>query len=134
MFKVVISVVLTVFACGAGGYWLYQDVQDKQQQEMAAIATQQAAMQGAAQARAEAKRRTDAKASFEFQINANLASCLAAADNAFNDYAALIQKAAPSKRGVSVVPIKVTDGAAAVRTAAKAECQNTHDTRLHSGQ
>lgn len=133
MFKVVMGAVLVVFVCGAGGYVLYQDCMEKKDQEMAATATKQAAEQAAALARAEAKRKSDAKAGFAVQINANLTSCQAAADKAHADYSALIQQAAPSKRGVSVVPLKITDAASAVLAATREECQRTHDTRMQSG-
>lgn len=87
-----------------------------------------------AKARMEAKRRADAKASLESRINDNLTSCMAAADKAYNDYSALIQQAAPSKRGKITVPKEVTEGSAAILAADKANCQQAHDARLQSVQ
>jgi hypothetical protein len=127
MIKVVIAVVL-IFA--AGGAWLYMDCLNQHEQGV----TEQM-HQGVDQARAEAKRRAEAKAIMEYQIQATLTSCQAAAGKAKSDYMLLIQKAVPpTKRGPAVIPQAVVDEAEMLLTTAKAECQQAHDTRLKNGQ
>lgn len=126
MIKIVAGVVLI---CVAGGAWLYLDCLNHHEQALAEQTTQ-----SVAQARTEAKKRAAAKELFEQQINANLTGCQAAADKAHADYAALIQQAAPSKRGQVIVPKEVNEGAAFVLAAAKADCQQVHDARLKNGQ
>jgi hypothetical protein len=120
MIKIVIGVVLICISASA---WLVLDCMNKKEQELAALANNDVV-----KARTEAKRRADAKASIDYQINAALANCQAAADKANTDYSALIQQAAPSKRGQIIIPKEVSEGAAAALAAAKAECQKAHDT------
>lgn len=126
MVKVVISVALV---CLAAGSWLYLDCLNKQEQKI----TEQM-HDGVELARAEAKKRAETKATFEYQINANLVACQGAAEKAKTDYMALIQKTAPIKRGQAVVPQTIVDEVGVVLTTAKAECQQIYDTRLKSGQ
>ncbi len=127
MIKVVIAVVL-IFS--AGGAWLYMDCLNRHEQGV----TEQM-HQGVDQARAEAKRRAEAKAIMEYQIQATLTSCMAAAEKAKSDYMLLIQKAIPpAKRGSTVIPQAVVDEAEMLLTTAKAECQQAHDSRLKNGQ
>lgn len=126
MIKAVVGVVL-IFA--AGGSWLYLDCLNRHEQGV----TEQM-HQGVDQARAEAKRRAEAKAIVEYQIQATLSSCQAAAEKSKNDYMLLIQKAVPpGKRGPAVIPQEIVDEAEMLLTTAKADCQQIHDTRLKSG-
>ena len=130
MVKIIIGVVLM---CVAGGGWLYLDCLTNHEQ---AIAEQM--HQSVDQARTEAKRRAEARAGFEYQINADLTACQATADKAHNDYgtlyAALIQKAPPVRKNVPfTIPQAVSDEAASILASAKAACQQTHDTRLQNG-
>jgi hypothetical protein len=133
MIKKVIALVLVLLA---GGSWLLLDYFNKQEQ----VGAEQM-RQGLTQARAEAQRRNDedmknraqAKADFEKQIRANLASCQAVAEKAQQDYMNLIQQVVPRKRGQSVIPKTVADEADKILLNAKAECQQIYDARLKNG-
>jgi len=133
MIKKLVALVLVLLA---GGSWLLLDYFNRQEQ----VGAEQM-RQGLVQARAEAQRRSgediknkaQAKAAFEKQILANLASCQAVAEKAQQDYMSLIQQAIPRKRGHSVIPKTVTDEAEKILANAKAECQQIYDTRLKTG-
>jgi uncharacterized membrane protein YdbT with pleckstrin-like domain len=125
MIKVVIAVVLILTSAGA---WLYLDCLNKQEQ-----GANEKIHIGIEQARAEAKKRMSAKASFELQINTNLTNCQAAAEKAKADYANLMQEIMPRKRGQIVTPPSITDGIEKVLATAKAECQQIYDTQLKDG-
>lgn len=126
MIKIVAGVVLM---CVAGGAWFYLDCRNKFEQALA----EQMHMD-LDQARAEARKRAEARTAFESQVSADLTTCQASADKAHADYSALILKAAPIKRGVAVIPLHITDAAAEILASSKDACQLTHDTRLKNGQ
>ena len=133
MIKKVIALLLVLLA---GGSWLLLDYFNRQEQ----VGAEQM-RQGLTQARAEAQRRNDedmknraqAKADFEKQIRANLASCQAFAEKAQQDYMNLIQQVVPRKGGKSVIPKAVADEADKILVNAKAECQQIFDARLKNG-
>jgi hypothetical protein len=133
MLKKLIALVLVLLA---GGSWLLLDYLNRQEQGSA-----EQMRQGLVQARAEAQRRNDedlknkalAKAGFEKQILANLASCQAVAEKAQEDYMSLIQQVVPRKRGQSVIPKTVADEAEKILLNAKTECQKIYETRLKNG-
>jgi len=126
MIKIISAVVLIFLT---GGAWLYLDCLNRQEQEITAQA-----QQGLLQARAEAARRADTKTASTNNILANLTNCQAAAEKAKNDYAALMLKVAPSKRGQAIIPQAVTDEAEALFTSAKTACQQTYDTQMQKSQ
>ena len=133
MIKKLVALVLVLLA---GGAWLLLDYFNQQEQ----VGAEQMRL-GLVQARAEAQRRNDedmkskalAKAAFEKQILANLASCQAVAEKAQQDYMSLIQQILPRKRGQSVIPKTVADEADKILVNAKAECQQIYDARLKNG-
>lgn len=126
MLKILIAVVLAFLA---GGAWLYLDCLNNHEQ----VSTERM-HQDVNQVRLEASRRADAKAAFEYQMKTTLNSCQAAADKAKNDYMALIQKVAPSKRGRVIIPQDVLDQTETLAIAAKADCQQIYDALLKNGQ
>lgn len=126
MVKIVIGIVLIFLA---GGSWLYLDCLNKKEQVVAEQMHDEVD-----QARAEAKKRAEVKTNFEYQINANLTSCKASAEKAKTDYMAIIQKAAPVKRGQPVISQAVLDEVEGVLAAANAECQQAYDARVTAGQ
>lgn len=125
MIKIAGGVVLIILT---GAAWLYLDCMNKREQD----STVQA-QQGLLQARAEGARRAEAKTNLANQLTANLAHCQAAAEKAHNDYAGLMQKVAPSKRGQVIIPAAVSAEVEAILAAAKAECQLNHDTQMQKG-
>lgn len=126
MIKIVGGVVLIFLA---GGAWLYLDCMNKREQD----STLQA-QQGLLQARAEGARRAEARTNLANQLTANLTHCQSVAEKAHNDYAGLMQKVAPSKRGQVIIPAAVSAEVEAMLAAAKAECQLSYDTQMQKGQ
>jgi hypothetical protein len=133
MIKKLVALVLVLLA---GGSWLLLDYFNSQE-----LVSAEQMRQGLVQARAEAQRRSDedmknkaqAKAAFEKQILANLASCQAVAEKAQEDYMNLIQQVVPRKRGQSVIPKTVAEEAEKILVNAKADCQLIYDARLKNG-
>jgi hypothetical protein len=125
MIKQLIAVVLVMFAAGG---WLYLDCLNKREQGSAELLHQ-----GVVQAQAEAKKRAETKKNFEAQLGATLNNCNDAADKAKADYMAIIEKTAPRKRGQAIVPPAIADESEKILAAAKADCQQVHDSRLKSG-
>jgi hypothetical protein len=126
MIKIISAVVLIFLT---GGAWLYLDCLNKQQQEVTAQA-----QQGLLQARAEAARRAETRTTFTNNTLANLTNCQATAEKAKNDYATLLLKVAPSKRGQAIIPQAVTVEAETIFTSAKAACQQIHDAQMQKSQ
>lgn len=134
--KTVQAVVAGVLIVLSGGAWLYLDCLNKQEE------TQSAQMQQEMlKLRAESKQRldtakeiADAKLSVGNQIRANLASCQAAAEKSHKDYLGLIEKILPRKRGQVLMPPNIASESNQILTAAKAECQQNHDTLMPKAQ
>jgi len=125
MFKQMIAVVVILTSSGA---WLYLDCLNKHEKGSAELLHQ-----GVVQSRAEAKKRAEMKTNFDAQLATTLGNCNAAADKAKADYMALVEQAAPSKRGKALVPQAVMEASEKTLAAAKAECQQVYDSRLKSG-
>jgi predicted RNase H-related nuclease YkuK (DUF458 family) len=129
MLKKIVAVVLIVLA---GGTWIYLDYLNKQEIK-AAEEMRQAMMQARAQAMARAKAVEEAKAKFEATIQADLASCKAAAEKTKTDFLEANKKPVRRKPGQFTVPQAAQDEADKALEAANAACQSTYDTRLKSG-
>lgn len=127
--KAVIAGVLIVLA---GGGWLYLDCLYKQE-ESQSVQMQQEMLK----MRAESKLRLDAakeienaKLSVANQVRANLTSCQEAADKAHSNYSGVIEKILPRKRGQVAIPPNIVSESNQILAAAKAECQQNHDTLM----
>lgn len=125
MLKKVIAVVLIVLTAGA---WLYLDQLNKQEQMLAEQARQEMI-----QARAEAAARAAARAKFEAELADAFNTCKATADQAKEDFLTANRKTVKRKPGQFTIPAEIAAQADDTLTAAYAECQKAHDTRLAQG-
>ena len=124
------KIVAGVLILATGGAWIYLDYQNKQEQ-LAAAEMRKAIEQMRAQAQAQA--RIAAKAKFEAQINADLATCKAGAVKAKEDFLVAHQQPVRHKKGQFIVPPAAIDEADKTLEAANAACQTAYETRLKSG-
>lgn len=129
MLKKIIAGVLIVLA---GGTWIYLDYLNRQEIKEAEE-MRQAMIQARAQAMARAKAAEEAKAKFEATIQADLASCKAAAEKAKADFLEANKKPVRRKPGQFTVPQAAQDEANKAQEAANAACQATYETRLKTG-
>lgn len=120
MFKKVLGIFII---CITGGALLYLDCLNKQEKN----SSEQIRL-GLEQLRIEGKRRVAAKEAMTDHKQAALNQCLAAAGKARADYTLVIEQVAPRKRGQAVAPQTATAEVEKIWTAAKVECQQTHDT------
>lgn len=125
MIKQMIAVILILLA---GGAWLLLDCLNRREKSTAEMM-----QQSIVQARSEAKKRADYKKNFDEQLTHTLNTCNAAADKAKVDYMALVDQAAPRKRGQALIPQAVAVESEKILVAAKAECQLAYDSRLKNG-
>jgi hypothetical protein len=125
MIKQLIAVAMVFLA---GGAWLYLDCLNQREQGSAELLHQNILM-----ARAEANNRAEIKTNFSNQLATTLNNCNAAADKAKADYMALVEQAAPRRRGAAFIPQATADASEKILAAAKAECQLAYDSSLKSG-
>lgn len=125
MIKKIVAAVLIVLA---GGAWFYLNQLAEQEQQ----ATEQMRKE-MEQARAQAKAKEEARIKFETQLQTDLTACLAAAEQAKNDFITQNQVPVKRKPGQFTIPPAVAEEAAKTQEAANAACQTTYDTKLKSG-
>jgi len=126
------TIIAVVFILLAGGSWFYLDTLNKEE-KVGAEEIRKAVDKAQARAVAEEKQKAEAKAQFESEINIDLSNCKAAAEKANNDYIILHQKPVRHHSGQFTITQVDEDEAAKMLESAKAECQQTYETRLKNG-
>lgn len=129
MLKAIAGILVIVLAAGG---WFYLDYLNKQEQA-AALELRQMVEKNRAIAVAAEQARVAAKAVFEANLNSELKSCLAAAQQANTDYLAANQKPVPRKAGQFTIAQTFIDTAAQVLADANTACQQQMEKSLAVG-